>query len=98
MSVRFAGFSPKTARPNVQYTGSVTLGSLISLGSVTKDITVNGILANDRLNVAPVADLPAGAILINGRPNGANSVRLYFNIVALLTNNTPQSIAITALR
>lgn len=83
---------------NVQFTGSVTLGAIIAIGAITKDVTVNGVLAGDRINVAPIADLPAGIVLLNGRPNGANTVRLYFNVLAILTNNTPQSIAITALR
>jgi len=89
---------PAGSANNVQFTGSVTIGSILTLGGFTRDITVTGVLATDKLNVMPLSDLPADVVLTQARPTAANTVRLYFRGFSLLTANTPISVAITALR
>jgi hypothetical protein len=89
---------PAGSANNVQFTGSVTIGQLLSIGAFTRDIAVPGILASDRLNVMPLVDLPVDVAITQARPTAANTVRLYFRGFSLLTANTPISVAITALR
>lgn len=84
---------------NVQFSGvTVTLGVIIAIGVISKDVAVSGVLSTDNLVVTQGAELPAGIVFAGARSNGANTVRFYFNALAILTDSTPRAFNVTATR
>lgn len=90
---------PAGSANNVQLPdASVNMNFILQLGQFSRDVAVAGVLTTDKLNIMQKVDMPAGVVFLGGRPTAANTLRLYFQALSILTPNVTVTFAVTALR
>lgn len=87
------------ARPEevVPFAGSLTTG-LLAIGTKAFTVPLAGILASDRVVVAPAGALPVGLSIAGFRVVGDGAVEVTLSAVLALTASKTIPLAITALR